>query len=124
MRTGLPFRVRRAFLTSVSASSTRKMIANPSAMSVGLAETLANTCAAHLDPIPLMRVGHVVAACERMLVTRPLVIIVMAGTDNMAMLRERAEDIRAEIAELTPEMNELQVKAAVINAKFRADKRW
>jgi hypothetical protein len=100
------------------------MIANPSAMSVGLAETVADTCAHYLDPVPLMRVGHVVAACERMVVTRPQVIIVMAGIENIDTLRERAEDIRAEIAELTADMNELQIKAAVINAKFRADKRW
>jgi hypothetical protein len=93
-------------------------------MSVGLAESLADACAEHIEPIPLMRVAHVVAACERMVVTRPQIVIVMAGIDKIEMLRERAEDIRAEIAELTPEMNELQVKAAVVNARFRADKRW
>jgi hypothetical protein len=93
-------------------------------MSVGLAEALADACAEYLRPVPLMRVGHVVAACERMVVTRPQIIVVMADAEKIEMLRERAEDVRAEIAELTSEMNEAQVKAAVVNAKFRADTKW
>ncbi len=108
----------------MASSATRKLIANPSAMAVGLEDSLADACAGHLSPVPLMRVGHVVAACERMLVTRPQVIIAMTNAPKIETLRERVQDIRAELAELSPEMDELQIKAAVVNAKFRSDRRW
>ncbi len=105
-------------------TATRKIVPNPSAMAVGLPDALAEASALHLAPLPVMRVAHVVAACERMVVTRPQVIVVMATAPQVDVLRERAVDVGAELAELTPEMNALQVKAAVVNAKYRADKRW
>ena len=49
-----------------------------------------------------MRVAHIRAACERMLVTRPLVIVFSEalGTDDRRTLKERAEDISSEIVTL------------------------
>ncbi len=93
-------------------------------MAVGLPDALAEAATLHLAPLPVMRVAHVAAACERMVVTRPQVIVVMANALQVEVLRERAQDVGAEIAELSPEMNDLQVKAALINAKYRAEKRW
>jgi hypothetical protein len=93
-------------------------------MAVGLPEALADAVALHLAPVPVMRVAHVHAACERMVVTRPQVIVVVGGVLNVEVLLERAQDVGAEVAELTADMNDLQVKAAVVNAKYRADKRW
>jgi hypothetical protein len=105
-------------------TATRKFIAKPGAMAVGLPDALAEASSAHLAPLPVMRVAHVAAACERMVVTRPQVIIALSTVDKLDVLRERATDIGAELAELSPGMSDLQVKAAVVNAKYRADKRW
>jgi hypothetical protein len=99
-------------------------VAKPGAMAVGLPDTLADACAEHLAPLPVTRVAHVVAACERMLILRPQVIVVMAMAEKVGVLKERAQDIQAEIAELTPNMSPPQVKAALVNAKYRADRRW
>jgi len=93
-------------------------------MTVALPDALAEASSAHLAPLPVMRVAHVAAACERMVVTRPQVIVVMTTAQQIETLRERATDIGAELAELAPDMDDLQVKAAVVNAKYRADKRW
>jgi hypothetical protein len=45
-----------------------------------------------------MRVAHIRAACERMLVTRPLIVLFSAAlpADEQELLRERAVDIMAE----------------------------
>jgi hypothetical protein len=108
----------------VAETATRRFVTNPNAMAIGLPDALADACSQHLAPLPMTRVAHVVAACERMVVIRPQVIVVMARAEKLEMLRERAQDIGAELAELAPEMDELMVKAAVVNAKYRADKRW
>jgi hypothetical protein len=105
------------------ADSTRKMAVLPSAMAVGLSDAIADVCAAQLEPIPVMRVGHTLAASERMVVTRPQIVIVMAGCDQIDMLRERAGDVGAELAELKAEMNEPEIVAAVATAKSRAEQR-
>ena len=112
------------YTIAVAETATRRFVTNPNAMAIGLSEALADACTQHLAPLPVMRVAHVVAACERMVVTRPQVIVVMANADKLEMLRERAQDVGVELAELTPEMDELMVKAAIVNAKYRADKRW
>jgi hypothetical protein len=59
-----------------------------------------------------------------MVVTRPQVVIVMRGAEHLDSLRERAQDVRAEVAELSADMDDRQVQAALMNAKHRAEKRW
>ncbi len=108
----------------VTGTTTRKFVAKPAAMAVGLIEALADAAALHLAPLPVTRVAHVAAAIERMVVIRPQVIVVMTNADKMEVLRERAEDVGAELAELAPGMDELQIKAALINAKYRSDRRF
>ena len=71
----------------------------PCLMVVGSDDGLANEAARALPGITHLRVAHVAAAVERMLVTRPLVVIVdesVAGAD-FERVAECARDIRAEI---------------------------
>ncbi len=68
-------------------------------MVVGSDDGLADEAARALPGITHLRVAHAVAAVERMLVTRPLVVIVaesVAGAD-FERVAECARDIRAEI---------------------------
>lgn len=52
--------------------------------------------------MPVLKAGHASAACERMLTTRPLVVIVGKGlsSDEMTALRGRALDTGAQLVAL------------------------
>ncbi len=74
-------------------------------MLVALGDGEAELCTAILKPLTItkpmavMRVAHIRAACERMLVTRPMVIVfsdALSAADRK-VLCERAEDITAEV---------------------------
>lgn len=61
---------------------------------VALDDELAKRCAAAIAPIACLRVSHVIAALERMLVLRPLAIVVDRATeDDLGELGERARDV-------------------------------
>ena len=90
-------------------TQTRKFDVAPCVMLVALADGEAELCATALKslaskPLAVTRVAHIRAACERMLVTRPLIVVFSeaASDADKRMLKERAEDISAEIVALPP----------------------
>ena len=62
--------------TNRPADATRKSLAPPTVMLVGVDGLLAEAIRAELSPIPVICVGHLAAASERILLTRPLVVVV------------------------------------------------
>lgn len=88
---------------------------------VGLGEVLAQQCVVATAPIACLRVGHVAAALERMLVVRPLLVVVDAQTeDDLAELRERARDVGSVVVEVsvTDGSSTDRVRAAVLQAEI------
>jgi hypothetical protein len=83
---------------------TRRFDVAPCVMLVALGEGEAKLCADLLKPLTvtkplsIMRVAHIRAACERMLVTRPMIVIFSEAltADEQRVLHERAQDIMAE----------------------------
>jgi uncharacterized membrane protein len=71
----------------------------PVVMFVGASADLADECARANPVVPVIRVGHAAAAVERMLVTRPLVVILDESVSEKDKLRvlECANDIRAQV---------------------------
>ena len=66
-------------------------------MLIGLADREADLCARICHPMAVLKVAHAKGAVERMLVTRPSVVVVpatLSGPDA-ALLKERAQDIGA-----------------------------
>ena len=64
-------------------------------MLVDVTERVANVCAQVLPGMLVLKVGHPKAACERMLVTRPLVIVFASKhADEVAMLTEDRKSTR------------------------------
>jgi hypothetical protein len=90
---------------------TRRFDVAPCMMLVALGDREAKLCADLLKPLtaakPLsvMRVAHIRAACERMLVTRPMIVVFSEALapDEQKLLHERIEDIMAE-AVVLPEI--------------------
>jgi hypothetical protein len=71
--------------------------APPAIMFIGADADLANECAKANPVVPVLRVGHAAAGVERMLVTRPLVVIVdeSVPASEVDRIAECARDIRA-----------------------------
>ena len=75
----------------------------PAIMFIGSDAGLADECAKANPVVPVLRVGHAAAGVERMVVTRPLVVVVdesvpPAEVDRIA---ECAQDIRAGLVRAT-----------------------
>ena len=86
-----------------AATPTRKNLPLPSLMLVGVDDTLTEALKTRMAPIPVIRVGHLAAASERILLTRPLVVVVSdlgAGRDDMDAFRELARGCGTEIVRL------------------------
>ena len=81
---------------------TRKNVAMPCLMVVGLSDDLADAIADQMSPIPLVRVSHLAAASERILLTRPLVVVgeLGAAKDDLEPFRELARACGSEVARL------------------------
>jgi hypothetical protein len=71
----------------------------PCLMFVGCDAALAEACAVALPALTQLRVSHAAAAVERMLVTRPLAIVVdrALSKTHLERITECARDIRAEV---------------------------
>jgi hypothetical protein len=110
-------------------TATRKFNVAPCVMLVALAEAEAEVCARVLKPltagrsVAIMRVAHIKAACERMLVTRPLVVIFAEalGVDDRKLLTERAEDISSAIVTLSAHLDEAELRVRLFEAFQRAE---
>ena len=98
-------------------------------MLVALAEAEAEVCARVLKPltagksVAIMRVVHIRAACERMLVTRPLVVLFTEklGADDKKLLAERAQDISASIVTVPVLIDEDDLRTRIAAALAAAD---
>jgi hypothetical protein len=98
-------------------------------MLVALPEAEADVCARVLKPltagrsVAIMRVAHIRAACERMLVTRPLVVVFAEalGAEERKLLTERAEDISAAIVTVSVKPDEADLRVRLFEAFQRAE---
>ena len=73
-----------------SAKPTFKRVALPSVMLVGMHGSLVEAIRARMTPIPVIHVAHLAAAGERILVTRPIVVVVahLGLSDELDHFRE------------------------------------
>ncbi|HEX4446438.1 MAG TPA: hypothetical protein VH044_06875 [Polyangiaceae bacterium] len=71
----------------------------PSLMLVGVAGDVADGCARAFPALLVLRVGHTAAAVERMMVTRPLVVVLGAELPrgDVEFVVQCARDIQAEV---------------------------
>ncbi len=69
----------------------------PTLMFVGSDPDLADVCARAMPAVSLLRVGHAAGAVQRMVVTRPLVVVFdeSVSADDATDIVECARDIRA-----------------------------
>lgn len=81
-------------------------VATPTAMLVGLAEPLATACSDALTDggLRVLRVGHVAAACERIPVVMPQLVVVREalGKEEAEMLDDRCVAVGAEVVRVDP----------------------
>jgi hypothetical protein len=83
-------------------------VASPTAMLVALSDTLAETCTEALGEgsMRVLRVAHVAAACERIPVVMPQLVVVsttMAQSD-IDQLDDRCVAVGAELTRLSPDV--------------------
>lgn len=96
----------------------------PTVMFVGTDPDLADTCGRAMPAVALLRVGNFVAAVQRMLVTRPLVVIVDGSVPEAHVrdIEDCARDIRSgfvRAAGLSP----AEVTAAITGEALSAERR-
>ena len=87
-------------------------------MLVGLAEREVTLCSHLLRPLTVLKVGHVTAAVERMLVTRPRVIVYSTTLRDVdaATLKERAQDVGAALIPVFEGMAEADLAPLLLAA--------
>ena len=95
----------------------------PIVMLIALEDAVARECTAALAPLPTIRVAHLAAAIERLLVVHPLAMVVETDPllPELTVLRERAGDIAAVVVGLEGlregPLLVLRLKAAVEEAE-------
>jgi hypothetical protein len=95
----------------------------PVVMFIGSSAELADECARANPVVPVIRVGHAAAALERMLVTRPLVVILDESVPQADVLRvlECANDIRAQVVRASSAL-ESELAVTVRTAMMAAER--
>ena len=82
-------------------------MATPTALLVGVAEPLAATCADALADggLRVLKAGHVAAACERIPVIMPQLVVVASSIrqDELDMLADRCVAVGAEVLKVPPD---------------------
>lgn len=93
----------------------------PSAMLIGVSPDQAAECTATLAPLVMNRVAHVLAACERMVTLRPLVVVLGSeqSDSDMTRLREIADTISAQVVVLSERLDAARRKLE-LTAALRA----
>jgi hypothetical protein len=85
---------------------TIQRVATPTALLVGVTEPLAGLCTDTLAQggLRVLRVGHVAAACERIPVIMPQLVIVSQPlhADELEMLADRCVAVGAAVVEVAP----------------------
>src|SRR5579863_5358206 len=94
----------------------------PAAMLVGVSRDLEVEVTAALSPLKILRVGHVAGACERMVATRPLVVVLEARPKDSELeaLRATVLDISAQIVILSEYADPERRRAELIAARRAA----
>lgn len=86
---------------------TIQRVATPTAILVGVAEPLATACSDSLADggLRVLRVGHVAAACERIPVVMPQLVVVPSTlrAEDSEMLADRCVAVGAEVISLGPD---------------------
>lgn len=87
-------------------AETVQRIARPTGILIGLSDELAALCAQVLAEggLQILRVGHVAAACERIPVTMPQLVVVASSLHpaEVDMLTDRCVAVGAEILHISP----------------------
>jgi len=96
----------------------------PTVMFVGMDADLADVCGGAMPAVSLLRVGHPAGAVQRMLVTRPLVVIIdgSVSADQRQEISDCARDITAgfvDAAALTRNALAEAVTSAALDAEQR-----
>jgi hypothetical protein len=94
----------------------------PSVMFVGADDVFALECTLALPDLSHLRVAHAAAAVERMVVTRPLVVVVDESVmgPGLDQVIECARDIRAEVLRVSSALREnlaTMLRSAVLAAE-------
>lgn len=80
----------------------------PAALLVGLPDAIADKCASLLASMAIkaLRAGHVAAACERLPVVMPQLVLVPAelAAPDEELLTDRAVAVGAEVIRMTPDV--------------------
>lgn len=88
---------------------TIQRLATPTAILVGLSEELANVCTEALADggLRVLKVGHVAAACERIPVVMPQLVVVPTTLHaaDAEMLADRCVAVGAEVLRLAPDQD-------------------
>jgi hypothetical protein len=88
----------------------------PCAMLVNVPADVANDIVEVLAPLPVLKVAHVPAACERMVTTWPLVVVLGGRPTEaeLAAVRATALDISAEVVVVNdpPDLTRLRLEVA------------
>lgn len=91
---------------------TIQRVVAPTAMLIGLADELASTCGAILTStgLKVLRVAHVAAACERIPVAMPQLVLVSTTlpSDDRETITDRCVAVGAEVLRVEPNVD-LQV---------------
>jgi hypothetical protein len=92
----------------VTKRETIQRVATPTAILVGVGEPLATTCTDALADggLRVLRVGHVAAACERIPVVMPQLVVVSTTLrpEDLETLADRCVAVGAEVLKVLPEM--------------------
>lgn len=96
----------------------------PTVMFVGSDAALADVCALAMPAVSLLRVGHAAGAVQRMLVTRPLVVIVdeSVGVEHIQDIDDCARDICAGFVQASL-LSRAELTVAITSAAIEAEQR-
>jgi len=99
---------------------TFQRVATPTGILVGLAEPLATACAGGLSAggLRVLRVGHIAAACERIPVTMPQLVVVPTSLHkaDREELTDRCVAVGAELHEIPPDADAARTAAMLKEA--------
>lgn len=104
--------------------STLQRVASPTAILVDLPDGVAARCTALLSGsgLRVLRVGHVAAACERIPVVMPQLVLVSPALDDLdrEMLADRCVAVGADVLVITPELAEATLASELRQAASAA----
>lgn len=95
-------------------------VATPTAILIGVAEPLATSCSDVLanGGLRVLRVGHVAAACERIPVVMPQLVVVPStmGQEDSETLADRCVAVGAEVFKVAPEADVQAIRKSLKEA--------